>query len=208
MNCTQCGSESCEILKSKGKKSKELLLQCNECGNIFRETVEVEKPLKIRVVVSEYESSHKTSVDLYADELLEFEGILDLDGRPAQITSIENNRGGRVMVAKVSEIDTIWASYIDTPARIGISVDYGGRILSRKVEVDREFEFTIGDVVKLGTEIFKIRAMKTQDRKMRKGFAKAFVIKRVYGRPDKDLRRYNYDLTSKIVEVSNGSTDE
>lgn len=208
MNCTQCGSESCEILKSKGKKSKELLLQCNECGNVFREIVEVEKPLKIRVVVSEYESSHKTSVDLYPDEILEFEGILDLNGRPAQITSIENKRGGRVMVSKVSEIDTIWASYIDIPARIGISIDYGGRILSKKVEVDREFEFTIGDVVKLENVLFKIRAMKTQDRKMRKGFAKAFVIKRVYGRPDKDLRRYNYDLTSKIVEVKTVATDE
>ena len=208
MNCTQCGSESCEILKSKGKKSKELLLKCNECGNIFREIVEVEKPLKIRVVVSEYEDSHKTSVDLYPDEILEFEGVLDLDGRPAEITSIENKRGGRVMVAKVSEIDTIWASYIDTPARIGISVDYGGRILSKKVEVDREFEFTIGDIVKLGSVLFKIRAMKTQERKMRKGFAKAFVIKRVYGRPDEDLRRYKYDLTSKIVEVKTVMLDE
>ncbi len=208
MNCTQCGSESCEILKSKGKKSKELLLQCNDCGNIFRETVEVEKPLKIRVVVSEYETSHKTSIDLYSDEVLEFEGVLDLDGRPAEITSIENKRGGRVMMAKVSDIDTIWASYIDTPARVGISIDYGGRILSRKVEVDREFEFTIGDIVKLENVLFKIRAMKTQDRKMRKGFAKAFVIKRVYGRPDKDLRRFNYDLTSKVIEVKTVMPDE
>jgi uncharacterized Zn finger protein len=203
MKCTVCGSESCEILKSKGKLSKELLLKCNKCGNIFRETVEVEKPVKVRVVVSEYESSHKTFVMLYPDEYLEFEGVLDLDGRPAEITSIENKKGGRVMVSPVSEIDTIWASYVDTPARIGISVDYHGKILSRKVEVDREFEFTVGDVVKLGNVLFKIRAMKTNDRKMRKGFAKAFVIKRVYGRPGDDLKRYKYDLTSKIIEVSN-----
>jgi uncharacterized Zn finger protein len=203
MKCTVCGSESCEILKSKGKLSKELLLKCNKCGNIFRETVEVEKLIEVRVVVSEYESSHKTFVKLYHDEFLEFEGVLDLDGRPAEITSIENKKGGRVMVSPVSEIDTIWASYIDTPARIGISVDYGGKILSRKVEVDREFEFTIGDVVKLGNVIFKIKAMKTNDRKMRKGFAKAFVIKRVYGRPGDDLKRYKYDLTSKIIEVAN-----
>ena len=140
---------------------------------------------------------------LYPDEYLEFEGVLDLDGRPAEITSIENKKGGRVMVSPVSEIDTIWASYVDTPARIGISVDYHGKILSRKVEVDREFEFTVGDVVKLGNVLFKISAMKTNDRKMRKGFAKAFVIKRVYGRPGDDLKRYKYDLTSKIIEVSN-----
>ena len=208
MKCTVCGSESCEILKSKGKTSKELLLKCNKCGNIFREIVEVEKPVDVRVVVSEYESSHKTLVKLYPDEFLEFEGVLDLDGRPAQITSIENKRGGRVMVSPVSEIDTIWATYIDTPARVGISVDYGGRILSRKVQVDREFEFTIGDVVKLGDVLFKIRAMKTQDRKMRKGFAKAFVIKRVYGRPGDDLKRYQYDLTSKIFKLDGVETDE
>ena len=200
MKCTQCGSESCEILKSKGKKSKELLLKCNKCGNIFRENVEVEKQTEVRVVVSEYETSHKTSVKLYPDEILEFEGVLDLEGRPAQITSIENKKSGRVMVCPVSEIDTIWASYIDTPSRVGISIDFGGRILSKKVVVDREFEFTIGDVVKLGDILFKIKAMKTQDRKMRKGFAKAFVIKRVYGRPGDDLKRYTYDLTSKIID--------
>jgi len=210
MKCTVCGSESCEILKSKGKSSKELLLKCNECGNIFRETVEVEKPVEVRVVASEYESSHKTSVILYPDEFLEYEGELDLDGRPAEITSIENKKGGRVMFSSVSDIDTIWASYIDTPARIGISVDFGGKTMSRKVEVDREFAFTIGDVVRLGNVLFKIRAMKTNDRKMRKGFAKAFVIKRVYGRPGDDLKRYKYDLTSKIVEVSSAvdSNDE
>lgn len=204
MKCTVCRSESCEILKSKGKRSKELLLRCNECGNVFREMVEVEKPLEIRAVVSEYESSHKSSVKLYPDEFLEFEDVLEIDGRPAQITSLENKRGGRVMACPADEIDTIWATYIDIPARIGISVDYGGRILSKKVEVDRDFEFTIGDVVKLGNVLFKIRAMKTLERKMRKGFAKAFVIKRVYGRPDDSLKRYNYDLTSKIVELDSG----
>lgn len=208
MKCNVCGSESCEILKSKGKTSKELLLKCNECGNIFRETVEVEKPVEVRVVVSEYESSHKTFVKLYPDEFLEFEGVLDLNGRPAEITSLENKKSGRVMMCPVREIDTIWASYIDTPARVGISVDFGGRIFSRKVEVDREFEFTIGDVVKLGNVLFKIRAMKTQDRKMRKGFAKAFVTKRVYGRPGDDLKRYKYDLTSKIVELNGVDTNE
>ncbi len=77
-----------------------------------------------------------------------------------------------------------------------------------RFEVDREFEFTIGDVVKLGDVLFKIRAMKTQDRKMRKGFAKAFVIKRVYGRPGDDLKRYKYDLTSKIFKLDGVETDE
>ena len=43
---------------------------------------------------------------------------------------------------------------------------------------------------------------------MRKGFAKAFVIKRVYGRPGDDLKRYQYDLTSKIFKLDGVETDE
>ncbi|AEG17712.1 HVO_0476 family zinc finger protein [Methanobacterium paludis] len=199
MKCPVCKCGSYKILKSKGKTSKELLLQCNECGNIFRETIIAEKPVERRVVVSEYEKSHKKFIKIYPDEVVRVEDILDLDGRPAQVSSVENKRGGRVQQSPVIDIETIWAYYIDIPARVGISVDFSGRILSRKVEVDREFEFTVGDIVKLENLLFKIKAMKTLERKMRKGFAKAWVIKRVYGIPIEEKIRYNYDLTSKMI---------
>lgn len=198
MNCPVCGSESLEIIKSKGKKSKELLLKCEECENIFREVIDVGKPVDCRVVVSEFESSHKTFTKLYKDEILHTGDILDLDGREAEITSIENKRGGRVSKSVVEDIETVWASYADMPARVGISVDFGGRILSEKVEVNPDFEFTIGEVVKMGNIIFKINSLKTLERKMRKGFARASVTKRVYGRPVEE-RRFKYDLTSKVV---------
>jgi len=201
MKCPVCNSESFEVLKSKGKKSKELLLQCNECGNIFRETVIPEKPLECRVVVSEFEKSHKSSVQIYPDEIIEVGNVFEVDGRPAEVTSVENKRGGRVPKSIATEVETIWASYTDIPARVGISVDYHGRILSRKVEVDREFEFTVGDIMKLGDVLFKVNSMKNLERKMRKGFAKAWVIKRVYGRPVEAGTRYQYDLTPKIVNV-------
>ncbi|HEY0196247.1 MAG TPA: HVO_0476 family zinc finger protein [Methanobacterium sp.] len=203
MNCPVCGSESLEIIKSKGKKSKELLLKCEECENIFREVIDVGKPADCRVVVSEFENSHKTFTKLYKDEILHTGNILDLDGREAEITSIENKRGGRVSKSVVEDIETIWASYTDTPSRVGISVDFGGRILSEKVEVNPDFEFTIGEVVKMGNIIFKINSLKTLERKMRKGFARASVTKRVYGRPVEE-RRFKYDLTSKVVVNGEG----
>ena len=59
MKCPVCESESFEVLKSKGKHSKEFLLQCNECGNVYRETISREKPVDIRMVISEFESSQK-----------------------------------------------------------------------------------------------------------------------------------------------------
>ena len=198
MKCSQCGSKSLETLKSKGKRSKELLLKCNECGNIFREVVDVDNPVDIRVVASEFEKSHKTFVKLYPDEILETGVLLDLNGREAIISSIENKRGGRVAKSTVKDIETIWATYHDIPARVGISVDYGGRILSEKVDVDPDFEFTIGEVVKMGNIIFRINSLKTLERKMRKGFARASVTKRVYGRPVQE-RRFKYDLTSKVI---------
>jgi uncharacterized Zn finger protein len=198
MKCSECGSESLKILKSKGKKSRELLLKCNDCGNIFREVIDVDNPTDIRVVVSEFEKSHKTFIKLYPDEILETGVLLDLNGREALISSIENKKRGRISKSMVKDIETIWATYHDIPARVGISVDYGGRILSEKVDINPDFEFTIGDVVKMGNIIFRINSLKTLERKMRRGFARASVTKRVYGRPVEE-KRFKYDLSSKVI---------
>lgn len=198
MKCPVCCSRSSQVLKSKGKTSRELLLKCEECGNVFRETVNIGKPLDCRVVISEFEKSHKKFIKVYPEDILSVGEIIEVDGREGEITSIENKRSGRVSKSPVKEIETIWASYIDTPARVGISVDFGGRILSEKVEVDREFEFVVGDVVKMGNLYFRINSLKTLERKMRRGFARAGVTKRVYGRPV-DEKRYKYDLSSKVI---------
>ncbi|MCE5215370.1 MAG: hypothetical protein LLF83_11725 [Methanobacterium sp.] len=198
MRCDVCGCESLEIIKSKGKSSKELLLKCEECGNIFRETIDIGKPLDCRVVVSEFEKSHKSFIKLYPDEILQFGDVIEVDGREAEITSLENKRGGRVTKSSVKDINTIWASYLDTPARVGISVDFSGRILSEKVEVNRDFEFVIGDVIKMGNLIFRINSLKTMERKMRRGFARAGVTKRVYGKPVDD-EKFKHDLSSRVL---------
>ena len=199
MKCPVCESESYEILKSKGKHSKELLLKCEECGNVYRETIIREKPVDVRIVISEFEKSKKAFVKLYPDEVLMVDDILDLDGKEVAVNSIEIKTSARVYRSQVSDIETIWASSMDIPARVGISVDFGGRITSKKVDVDRDFEFTVGDIVKMGNLIFKINSIKTIERKLRKGFAKAYVTKRVYGRPLEEFVRYNYDLSSNIV---------
>ena len=199
MKCPVCESESYEVLKSKGKHSKELLLKCEECGNIYRETIVREKPVDVRIIVSEFEKSEKEFVKLYPDEELIVDEILNVGGKEVAINSIETKSSARVYRSPVSDIETIWASSMDMPARVGISVDFGGRIISKKVDIDRDFEFTVGDIVKLGNLIFKITSLKTIERKLRKGFARASVTKRVYGRPLEEVVRYNYDLSSNIV---------
>jgi len=199
MKCPACESEYYEILKSKGKHSKELLLKCEECGNVYREIIAREKPVDVRIVISEFESSSKGFIKLYPDEELRLGDVLGFEDKKVEITSIETKKGGRANKSNVNEINTIWASSLDIPARIGISVDFGGRIISKKVEVDRDFEFHVGDVIKLGNLIFRVNSIKTIERKVRKGFAKAYVTKRVYGKPLDKSVRYNYDLSSKLV---------
>ena len=199
MRCPVCQSESFEILKSKGKHSKEFVLQCNECGNVYREIINRKKPLDIRIIISEFESSKKDYIKLYEDEELQVDEILDIKGNNAIISAIETKNGGRTYKSPVSNIETIWATSLEIPARVGISVDFGGRIVSKKVDLDRDFEFNIGDVIKLGNLIFRINSLKTLERKLRKGFAKANVTKRVYGKPVSKNERYNHDLTPNIV---------
>ena len=202
MKCPVCDSESCEMLKTKGKNTKEVLLKCNECGNTFRETINIPKMVECRVIISKFEESVKKTIKLYPDEILQAGEVLIVDDEEVEITSLENTRGGRVLKSPVSELVTIWAASLAGPARVGISIDYGGRILSRKVEVERDFQFNVGDVVKLERSVFQIKSMKTITSRIRKGGAVAEQIKRVYGRPADKRDRFQYDLTSKIVETA------
>lgn len=198
MKCPVCGSQEHQVLKSKGKQTQELLLKCEDCGTVFRETMEAPRPMEIRIIISKFEESLKKWGTFYPDEILRMDDILEVGEERVRITSLENKRSARVMECLVQDLVTIWATSVDIPARVGVSVDLHGKVLSRKVEVDRDFTFTVGDVVKMGRTIFRIKTIKTLERRMRRGFAYADVTKRVYGIPVSE-RRYDYDLTLNVV---------
>lgn len=69
--------------------------------------------------------------------------------------------------------------------------------------MERDFQFTVGDVVKMGNVVFRIKSMKTITSKIRRGGALAEQIKRIYSRPASHKDKFQYDLTSKIVENEN-----
>lgn len=198
MKCPACGSCEHQILKSKGKLTKELLLKCEECGNVYRETMESPWPMEVRIIISKFDESLKKWASFKPDEILEVGDVLEIGDERVRITSLENKRNARVMESMVEDLISIWAVSVDIPARVGVSVDLHGRVLSRKVEVDRDFTFKVGDVVKMGRTIFRIKTIKTLERRMRRGFAYADVTKRVYGIPVSE-RRYDYDLTMNVV---------
>lgn len=203
MECPVCGSDEVEILNSKEKSSKkkvveELLIRCNDCGHVFKDSFSAKKPRPYRLIISEQGKSIKTTIDLSPSDVLEVGDILLSDMGQIEVTSIEVG-DKRVNKSSIEDINTIWASSREIPARIGFSVDLQGKVDSYKVDLERDFEIGSEDIVKIDNHIVKIHVIKTDNRKITDGHAKAGFIKRVYTRPVK-FNRYDYDLTDKIYK--------
>lgn len=203
MDCPICGSDDIEILNSKQKSSKkkfteEYLLKCEECGHVFKDIISLKKPRPYRLIISEQDKSHKTTIDLSPSDELKCGDILLTELGQVEVTGIEVG-DKRVNKSVLDDVSTIWASSIEIPARIGFSVDLHGKVDSYKVDLKRDFEIAPGDVVKIDKHIVKVHVIKTQERKLTSGFARAGVIKRVYSKPVK-FNNYDYDLTKDIFK--------
>ncbi|MCC7554169.1 MAG: hypothetical protein KO202_06765 [Methanobacteriaceae archaeon] len=203
MECPICGSEDLSVLKSKTipskkKETKEFLLKCNDCQHIFKDNISQKNPVNKRLIISEQERSIKTSIDLFPNEELAIGDILISEYGQIEVTSIEFD-GKRVKKAIISDIDTIWASSIEIPVRMGISVDLHGKVESYKVDIDRDIEISVDDIVKIEDYIIKIHTIKTNERRKNSGYANSGDIKRIYGRPAK-LNNYDHDFTKNIIK--------
>lgn len=203
MDCPICGSDEIEILNSKQKTTKkklteEYLLRCEDCGHVFKDIVSLKKPRPFRLIISEQDKSHKSSIDLSPSDELEIGDVLLSELGQVEVTGIEVG-DKRVNKSKLEDVDTIWASSVEIPARIGFSVDLHGEVDSYKLDLERDFEIAPGDVIKIENHIVRVHVIKTQDRKLTSGFAKAGVIKRVYSKPVK-FNNYDYDLTGNIFK--------
>ena len=203
MECPICGSHDIEILNSKQKESKrkvmeEYLLKCFDCSHVFKDVVSAKKPKMYRIIISEQNKSHKTSIELSPSDELKVGDILLSDVGQVEVSSIEVD-DTRVKKSIVEDIDTIWATSVEIPARIGFSVDLHGEVDSYKLDLERDFEIAPGDIVKIENHIVKVHVIKTNDRKLTSGFAKAGIIKRVYSKPVK-FNNFDYDLTNNIFK--------
>lgn len=148
MDCPICGSDDIEILNSKQKSSKkklmeEYLLKCEDCGHVFKDVISLKKPKPYRLIISEHDKSHKTTIELSPSDELKVGDVLLSDLGQVEVTSIEVN-DKRVNNSKIEDINTIWASSVEIPARIGFSVDLHGNVDSYKLDLDRDFEIAPG----------------------------------------------------------------
>lgn len=205
MECPICGSDDITVLKSKetSAKSKHIndyLLRCNECEHVFKDRVTQRNPISCRLIVSENENSKRTSINLYPDEVLKCGEVLLADDGQVKVNSIET-REGRRDSALVSDIKTIWATSLEIPARIGLSIDFGGKVKSYKLDLNRDFEINTNDIIRIEDYTLKVHIIKTGSKKLSTGSARADVIKRVYTKPI-DLKTYDYNLTDNIVQIN------
>ena len=203
MDCPICGSDGIEIINSKQKTTKkkfteEYLLKCEDCGHVFKDVVSLKKPRPYRLIISEQDKSHKTTIDLSPSDELEIGDTLITELGQVEVSGIEVG-DKRVDKSRLEDVSTIWASSVEIPARIGFSVDLHGKVDSYKLDLERDFEIAPGDIVKIDKHIVKVHVIKTQERKLTSGFARANVIRRVYSKPVK-FNNYDYDLTKNIFK--------
>ncbi|WP_409199687.1 HVO_0476 family zinc finger protein [Methanobrevibacter sp. DSM 116169] len=206
MECPICGSEDISVLKvktipSKKKEIKEYLLKCNPCQHVFKDTISQKNPVDKRLIISEQDNSIKTIISLFPNEELNIGDNLISELGQVEVTSMEVD-GKRVNKSIIEDIDTIWASSVEIPIRIGVSVDLQGKVASYKIDIDRDIEISVGDIVKIEDYIIKIHVIKTTERRKNSGYALSKDIKRIYGRPI-NLNNYDFDFTKNIVKKTN-----
>jgi uncharacterized Zn finger protein len=165
------------------KGTRDILLQCEECGSVHRE--KKPKNMLVRVIVSRGEKAIHASAMLSGmirkgDELV----IDDEETGEAtlvQVTSLEVG-DKRKDGAAAEDINTIWARAIDE-AVVKIAISRGRITESIEMRVPGEQEFVIGDKVRVNNRELKIIRIKIRNGgfKSRKGVAiKAKDIRRIY----------------------------
>ena len=180
--CPSCSPYEpvCHVLL---KGTKEMLLQCGECGSVHKE----QKPreVQVRVIVSKgKESLHmrallsgiiKTGDELLIDD--EKTGETNL----VKVTSIEVD-DKRKESAAADVIKTIWARAIDD-VLVKIAVPHRQTTESIEMRVPGDREFVIGEKIEVNNRGLKIIRIKIRDGgfKSRKGIViKAKDIRRIY----------------------------
>lgn len=182
--CPQCSPE--EAVMHTVVKSH--LLKCDACGFIHRLPHEKKKELQLKVIVSRGSESTAQQIEVNADETLHAgdEFIVDVgeDVSGVRIQSLELYTGGRSESAKAKDVRTIWARAIDEVI-VKIAVQRLGETESLDYKVNGDYEFTIGDLMKLKGYEVRINAIKVRDGGIFKRTGKsvrAKDIRRIYSK--------------------------
>ncbi|MEE9116931.1 MAG: HVO_0476 family zinc finger protein [Thermoplasmata archaeon] len=189
LDCPKCGEATHRILKGRvsGKKGEtlECVVKCSECGDVRKVTIKREKPVTVKIIVSDEDRSKRTGLELLPSEEIVVGDRMILDGQEVEVSSIESD-GRRVEVALAKEIDTLWTKRADR-VKVKFSITKGRRTLSKEIFAQPDEEFYVGDLVELGRMKVVIHRIKCRDRMIRDGSATASSIVRIYAKGIKEV---------------------
>ena len=194
--CPQCSPEE-EIMHSVVKSH---LLKCEQCGFIHRLPHEKKnKPITLKVIVSRGSESSSRQLEVDPDEMLrkDDEFVIDVgeDVSGVRIHSLELPSGRRVEHAMAKDVLTVWARAIDEVV-VKIAVQQLGETKSFDYKINGDYEFTIGDKMKLKSYEVFISSIKVREGGIFRRAGKAIKAK--------DIRR----IYSKIVSQERRTVGE
>jgi uncharacterized Zn finger protein len=182
--CPRCSPEE-GVMHTVVKRH---LIKCEQCGFIHRLPHEKKKAIKVRVIVSRGSESSTQVIEVNEDEELHAgdEFIVDVGEEVSgvRVQSLELKTGGRAERAKAHTVRTIWARAIDEVI-VKIAVQQREKTESLDYKVNGDYEFAIGDIMKLKGYEVVITAIKVRDGGLfkRKGKSiKAKDIRRIYSK--------------------------
>jgi uncharacterized Zn finger protein len=135
----------------------------------------------VPVVVSEGESSHRTTVEIETDDMILVGDELLVDGIPVQVRGIEVGTDRRVESSPVKQIRTLWTVRFDK-VMVKFSINMGHTTKAGSQVASPDEEFTVGELVQVKGVTAVIHRIKTWDRTLQRGSAEARDIRRIYGK--------------------------
>jgi uncharacterized Zn finger protein len=171
------------ILKHDG------LVKCEECGYVHAVHVPKKKVIRLRVIVSRHKESSVQEIDVNEDDVIRVgdEFVVEHENDEVsgvRVQSIEVKTKGRPEEAVAKDIDTLWARTIDEVI-VKIAVQKGAITESINYKVGGDFEFTVGDNLKVQGYEAAITSIKTRDggHYKREGqIVKAKDVRRIYSK--------------------------
>ena len=173
-DCETCGDITLhEVVHGKvSGKRLDLTIRCQECRTTSHQTREDAKTSEVKVVISEGEQSHRTTLEIESDEVLLLGDELTVDGIPVQVRGIEVGTALRVDKASVEKIQTL-----------------GHRTKAAEQMAAPDEEYAVGEMVTVKGITAVIHKIKTWERVLQRGSAEARDIRRIYGKAVRGSRR-------------------
>jgi len=174
-------------VSSRRKPHIEAVVECLECSHVYHTKIELEQKIQVPLILSKGSVSRKLTLPLAEDDVVSVGDELFFEGERVKVTSIEHD-ARRVPASPAAEIATIWAKYHEK-VPVKVSVVAKGKTYSRKIWAAPEEEFEVGDIIEMSAGSCVIYSIKTNERNLRRGYAKAEDILRVYTKPMKSSHR-------------------